>query len=151
MVGEDVEVVVAGLPEVLVIAFEEFGGFALEDSHRVAESLASGFGEQEVDVLGHEDVAEEVELVGESGALEDLFEDETGVVIIEERGALVTTEGDEVIVAAGLVALQMTGHEGIVVPGTLYPTHPRRTRMNGAPSLLMVFRSRRWFLVYPCK
>ena len=30
-VGEDVEVVVAGLPELFAVAFEELGGFRLED------------------------------------------------------------------------------------------------------------------------
>ena len=29
LVGEDVEVVVAGLPELFVVAFEELGGFGL--------------------------------------------------------------------------------------------------------------------------
>jgi len=32
-----------------------------------------------------------------------------GVVVLEMRGALVTTEGDEVIATFGLVALQVTG------------------------------------------
>ena len=31
--GEDVEVVVAGLPEVVAFALEEFGGLAFDDSH----------------------------------------------------------------------------------------------------------------------
>jgi len=57
------------------------------------------------------------------------------VVVVEKRGALVATEGDEVVAALGLVALQVAGHEGIVTPGTLYPTHPQRTRMNGAPKM----------------
>jgi len=32
------------------------------------------------------------------------------VVVLEKRGALVATEGDEEIAAFGLVALQVTGH-----------------------------------------
>jgi hypothetical protein len=36
-VGEDVEVVVAGLPELSAVGFEEFGGFALEDTHSGVE------------------------------------------------------------------------------------------------------------------
>ena len=61
--GEDVEVVVAGLPELLAVAFEALGGFSLEDSHRIAEELLLRLGEQQVDVLRHEDVAEEAEIV----------------------------------------------------------------------------------------
>ena len=62
-VGEDVEVVVAGLPELFAVAFEALGGFSLEDTHGVAEELLLRFGEQQVDVLWHEDVAEEIEIV----------------------------------------------------------------------------------------
>jgi len=62
-VGEDVEVVVAGLPELFAVAFEALGGFSLEDSHRIAEELLLRLGEQQVDVLRHEDVAEEAEIV----------------------------------------------------------------------------------------
>jgi hypothetical protein len=35
--GEDVEVVVAGLPEVAVRSFEEFGGLAFDDSESGGE------------------------------------------------------------------------------------------------------------------
>ena len=63
LMGEDVEVVVTILPELFAVAFEALGGFALEDSHGVAEELLLRFGEQQVDVLWHEDVTEEVEIV----------------------------------------------------------------------------------------
>jgi len=82
-------------------------------------------------VLGNKGVAEEVELVGLAESHQGFFEEDAGVVIVEKRGALVAAEGDEVIAALSLVALQVAGHEGIVTPGTLYPTHPQRTRMNG--------------------
>ena len=35
--GEDVEVVVAGLPEVLVVSFEELRGFGFEDVERCGQ------------------------------------------------------------------------------------------------------------------
>jgi len=54
------------------------------------------------------------------------------------RKTAIAAEGDEVIATFGLVALQVAGHEGIVTPGTLYPTHPQRTRMNGAPAFWRV-------------
>jgi len=62
-VGEDVEVVVAGLPELFAVALETLRCFSLQDSHGVAEELLLRFGEQQVDVLWHEDVAEEIEIV----------------------------------------------------------------------------------------
>jgi hypothetical protein len=37
--GEGVEVVVTGLPEVVAGAFEEFGGFSLEDSEGGGEGM----------------------------------------------------------------------------------------------------------------
>jgi len=61
--GEDVEVLVAGLPELFAVALETLGGFSLEDSHGVAEESLLRFGEQQVGVLRHEDVAEEIEIV----------------------------------------------------------------------------------------
>ena len=94
-------------------------------------SLLLRLREQQVGVLGHKGVAEEVELVGLAESHQGFFEEDAGVVIVEKRGALVAAEGDEVIAALSLVALQVAGHEGIVTPGTLYPTHPQRTRMNG--------------------
>jgi hypothetical protein len=63
-----------------------------------------------VDVLGHEDVAEDVEAVTDAEFFEGVFEGEAGVVVIEEWKAVVTTEGDEVLVAEGLVALKTAGH-----------------------------------------
>ena len=62
-VGKDVEVVVAGLPEVLAVAFEEFGGFSFEDTESCGQRVSPRFGEEEVNVLGHQDVSEDVELV----------------------------------------------------------------------------------------
>ena len=102
---------------------------SFEHPHRVAEELLLRLREQQVGVLGNKGVAEEVELVGLAESHQGFFEEDAGVV--EKRGALAAAEGDEVIAALSLVALQVAGHEGIVTPGTLYPTHPQRTRMNG--------------------
>jgi hypothetical protein len=65
-VSEDVEVIVAGLPEVLAVALETFGSFAFEDAHGIAQELEPWFGHQQVDVFGHDDVAEEIETVSEA-------------------------------------------------------------------------------------
>ena len=47
-------------------------------------------------MLGHEDVAVDVEFVTEAEGFELFFEEDSGVVGVEERPALVATEGDEV-------------------------------------------------------
>jgi hypothetical protein len=94
--GEDVEVVVAGLPEVAVRSSEEFGGLAFDDSEGGGEGVSFGFAEEEVEVFGHQDVRVEEEVVGAAGAFDYLFEDFFGFGGVEVGKAVVTTEGDEV-------------------------------------------------------
>jgi hypothetical protein len=53
-----------------------------------------------VDVFGHDDVAEEVELVFFAHGLEGVLEDGSGVRRSQVWVAVVTTEGDEVEVAS---------------------------------------------------
>jgi hypothetical protein len=109
--GEDVEVVVAGLPELGAGAFEELGGFALEDADGCREWAAFRFGQEKVDMLRHEDVAEEVELVALAKSFEGVEESDAGVVVVQVGEPVVATEGEEVTVAFGLVTLQTAGHE----------------------------------------
>jgi hypothetical protein len=94
--GEDVEVVVAGLPEVVAGAFEEFGGFAFDDSEGGGEGVGFGFAEEEVEVFGHQDVGVKEEVVGAAGSFDYLFKDFFGFGGVEVGEAVVTTEGDEV-------------------------------------------------------
>jgi hypothetical protein len=102
--GEDVEVVVAGLPEVVAGAFEEFGGFSFENSDGGGEDAVFGFGEEEMDVFGHEDVSVDGEVMGAAGPFDDLFDDVFRFGGFEVGEALVTTEGDEVELACFLAA-----------------------------------------------
>ena len=94
--GEDVEVVVARLPEVAVRSFEEFGGLAFDDSEGGGEGVVLGFVEEEMEVFGHEDVGVEEEVVGAARAFDCSFEDFFGFGGVEVGKAVVTTEGDEV-------------------------------------------------------
>jgi hypothetical protein len=94
--GEDVEVVIAGLPEVVAGAFEEFGGLAFDDSEGGGEGVGFGFTEEEMEVFGHQDVGVEEEVVGAAGAFDCLFEDFFGFWGVEVGKAVVATEGDEV-------------------------------------------------------
>lgn len=94
--GIDVEVVVALLPEVVVVAFEFLGGLALERTQRVVEGVMFRLAEKQMDVFGHEHIPVHLEVVPDAQCLEPLF---TGCV---RRGgvqiwkSLIATEGDEV-------------------------------------------------------
>src|SRR5258705_12654650 len=88
-------IVVARLPEVAARSFEEFGGFAFDDSEGGREGVGFWFAEEEVDVFGHQHVGVEEEVVGAAGSFDDLFEDFFGFGGVEVGEAVVTTEGDE--------------------------------------------------------
>src|SRR6185312_6459758 len=111
LLGKDVEVVVSGLPELGPFAFEYFRCLALEDAECGGERLDFWLGEQQVDVLGHEDIAEEKELVTLSKLLECFLEDDAGAVVVQVGKTAVATEGDEVVVAFGLITLETARHE----------------------------------------
>jgi hypothetical protein len=61
-------------------------------------------------MLRHEDVAEEVELVALAEPFERGEEGDAGVVVVQVGEPVVTTEGEEVVVAFGLVTLQTARH-----------------------------------------
>jgi hypothetical protein len=52
-----------------------------------------------VDVFGHDDVAEDVEVVALAGEFEGVEEDVSSVWGVEVGFTIVTTEGDEVVIA----------------------------------------------------
>ena len=64
------------------------------------------FAEEEVDVLGHEDVGVEEEVVRATSSFDDLFEDVLGLGCFEVRKTAVATEGDEVELACVLAAFK---------------------------------------------
>jgi hypothetical protein len=71
-----------------------------------------------MNVLGHEDVAVEEELVTAAEGFEGVQEDGSGVVVVEIREPVVRTEGEEVEMAFGLVSLS-----------------PQRSKIAGDPGL----------------
>jgi hypothetical protein len=89
-----------------------------------------------VDVLRHEDVAKDKELVPLAESFESLFKEDAGPVVVQVRETPVTAEGDEVIVAFGLVSLQTARH-GVIVNSSILQPHPcaMKLRMNGAPEM----------------
>lgn len=95
--GEDIEVVITRMPEWALALAERDG-----DLHRLdggAEESAPWFGDQKMDVLGHDDVAEDAEAVAQARAFERVLEEGACRVRPEEWSPLETAEGDEVIVA----------------------------------------------------
>jgi hypothetical protein len=94
--GEDVEIVVADLPELLAVALETLRGFGFEYVEGCLQGLLFWFGQEEVNVLGHEDVAVDVEAVTFAEGFESLFEGDSGAVVFQIWKATVATEGDEV-------------------------------------------------------
>ncbi len=65
---------------------------------------------QEMNVFGHDDIAEDFEVVPESGALQGRLEESLCLFGGEIGSSAVTTEGDEVVVSFLLVSLEEVGH-----------------------------------------
>ena len=83
------------LPELLPGAFEPVGGRLFEGIEELVEGDVWGLVDEEVDVLGHEDVDVDAGLVAGTGLFEDSFDDRFG--LRGEVGEPVeATEGDEV-------------------------------------------------------
>ena len=68
-------------------------------------------------MLGHEDVAEDIETMALAELFESFQEDCTGVVVVEVWKTLVTTEGHEVIVAEAVIALETARHVRMIREG----------------------------------
>ena len=74
-----------------------------------------------MDVVRHDDVAEEEELVVLAELFEGFFDDGAGVVVVEIWEPVVAAEVDGVVVALLLIALQTARHEGYGTSGTRLP------------------------------
>jgi hypothetical protein len=113
VVGEDVEVVVAGLPE--GCRGEALGDGEFQGLEGFGEWVFGRLAEEQVDVLGHDDVAEDFEVIAFAGEFEGVLEDVSGCGGVEVGFAVVTTEGDEVVVALLLVSLEVERHGWVLV------------------------------------
>ena len=96
------------------------------------------FAKKQMNVVRHQDIAKDIELMTATKFFEFAFEGEAGRVVVEIRKTTITTEGDEVIAALGLVSLQSTRHEDIVTSFSRprAPSSPpirQVLRMDGAP------------------
>jgi hypothetical protein len=106
--GEDIEVVVARFPNKFIYAGS--GEALLEDLNRSGELLPVGLGYKKMDVVRHEDVAEDVEEVFPAGLFKDSLEGVTGFRGFEDVGVAVATDGNEVEVAGVLAAVEAFWH-----------------------------------------
>ena len=95
------------MPELFAVAFELLRGFSFEGAEDVGERLHLRLGDEKVDVFRHEDVAEDVEVVTLAESFEGFFEDDSGVVAVQEWFAVIAAEGDEVVAAFRLVTLEI--------------------------------------------
>jgi len=100
-----------------------------------------------MDVFGHEDVAEDVEIVPQPELFESFEKDCAGVVVVEVRETPITTEGDEVVVAEAVIALETARHVRMIRElcrirsedlGVGCPIHARSLRMSGVSSEMSV-------------
>jgi len=91
-----VEVIVTGLPEAPVVSVEFLGHGLLQRLYRAGESGAFGFADEQVNVFGHDHVADHVESVAATGLLERTLEDLPCAGCVEEGLPTITAEGDEV-------------------------------------------------------
>jgi hypothetical protein len=98
----DVEVVVAVFPDL------GFGARSrealLDDLHDGGEELVLRFRDEEMDVVRHDDIAVDLELVFCAGLFEDFEEGVSGLWSSEDGAVTETTEGDEVEVSGLLIS-----------------------------------------------
>jgi hypothetical protein len=102
---------------VLAGALEEFGGFSLDDSKGGGEGVSFGLTEKEVDVLGHENVGVEGDVVGSAGTFDEFLEDVFWFGGSQVGKAVVTTESDEMELACVLAAFEAQWHGWILSVG----------------------------------
>ena len=94
--SSNVEVIVTSLPEASVVPVQLLRDRLFQRLDRPRQGRAFGFGDEKVDVFGHDDVADHVEPIAATGLLERALEDVLRVGSVEEGLAPVTSEGDEV-------------------------------------------------------
>lgn len=92
----NVEVVVTGLPEASVGCLEFLGDGLLQRLYGPRESRAFWFADEQVDVLGHDHVADHVEPITATGLFERALEGFFGERCVKEGLPTITAKGNEV-------------------------------------------------------
>jgi hypothetical protein len=87
-----------------------FGDGALQGTQDGGQRVGLWFGHEEVNVFGHDDVAEEVKLIFPAGGFEGVLEDGGGAGGGQVGISVVAAEGDEVEIACLLSSFEAWGH-----------------------------------------
>jgi hypothetical protein len=111
--GVDVEIVIAALPERFAAA-EVTGDGLLECLHRCCERFPLGLGHEEMNMLRHDDVPEDIESVMFACLFEGALTAIAGLGSAEVGLATVATESEEVKVASVLITTEAPRHGWIV-------------------------------------
>jgi hypothetical protein len=150
----DIEVVKAALPEArvscsrgfvpkaelagrgaLAAALSQSAGHALfedlDDNGRVADAR---FADEKVDVFGHDDAAEEGEIVVIADVVENAKESVASCGCVEKGQTAITTESDEVEVAEAVAALELFRHRFSGTAERRGRKAPRSHTEHGAPA-----------------
>ena len=102
---QDVEVVIAPLPELRAVVFQPLRCLVLENIQRGRKGVDFGLGEQKMDMLRHEDVSEDIEAVIGAELFELFKESCARRIVIEIRQTAVATKSEEVVAALRLIPL----------------------------------------------
>lgn len=102
------------------------GDGLLERLHCGRKIFALRLGDEQMDVLGHDDVADDAEAVGDARLFEDAQDEVAPASGSQERTAMVTTAGDEVEMSVSVEALEIARHRGSLSRGNRF--HPDKQR-----------------------
>ena len=108
----DIEVVVSRLPDVGL--WPGSGESLLHDLDDFPESYLFGFGGKEVNMIRHDDVSQDVELVFDARLFEDPLDQIARVFRTEDVAMANAAEVNEVEVPGLLKAIQAQGHGGSI-------------------------------------
>ena len=110
--SEYVEIIVSCLPERLDRSIPQLSRHRLfQHLQGKGECGALGFADQQVDVLRHDDITDEVKAVPAANAFECMDHLIAGVCGTQSRGTMIATERDEVQMPSLLVSFESPGHE----------------------------------------
>src|SRR5271157_3211799 len=105
-----VEIVIASLPEVCQVTNQTAGNRLLDGLHGAGQRSVLRLADQQMHVLGHDHVTDEIEVVSPSALFQRDFKQMHRTWTCQQRLTLVATEGDEVKLACFLIALQSVRH-----------------------------------------
>lgn len=134
--GINIEVVVAGLPEWPLFATHSDG--QLQGLESFGKNGIPWLAEQQVDMLGHDNISGHPKVVSHTHCLKRSFEEVPRFRSAQVRLAAMATEGHKMKLAGMLISNQTLGHAIILFPGLRIETWGTRTRLDyqcGCPTI----------------